>query len=418
MKIVLTAALLLFATSVFATSQYAWIEYGPDGPIARVIVPGSGPCPNIIINNGTPQQMTLRAPSNSNDYNVTSCEVRPLPQNTTSASINGQVLPVAKLGQTAKIAIIGDTGCREKVSGGQPDLQDCSSQNTWPFATNAQSIVNWNPDLVIHVGDYYYREAKQKNGTWVKAGYNWSGWEADFFSPANPLLQNAPWIFTRGNHEECGRAASGWFRFLDPKTYSWENQTQCASNLDFTPPYWFTVGSMTFAVMDVSAADDTNPNSTQSTMFQNQLQLIQQNVPSGSWLLLHMPFWVLIKNSPSGTPVLYDAWQAADPQPANISLVVSGHKHLLQTLDFTDGKVPQLVNGNGGTEVTGAPAIPSSGSTSINGRPVNNTYIRDNWGFMAATPSTTGWTMQVMSEKGNLKATCAVTAGSFVCTPN
>jgi hypothetical protein len=68
-------------------------------------------------------------------------------------------------------------------------------------------------------------------------------------------------------------------------------------------------------------------------MFQNQLQLIPQNVP------------------------LYDAWQDANPQPANISLVVSGHKHLLQTLDFTDGKVPQFIRVR---KSLVAPTIPSS----------------------------------------------------------
>jgi hypothetical protein len=413
MKSILTAALLLFATSAFATSQYAWIEYGPKGPIARVILPGSAQCPNITVNGGTPYQMTLRAPSNSNDYNVTSCEVNPLPAGTTSAVINGQSLPVAKIGQTTKIAIIGDTGCREKVSGGKPDIQDCA--NDWGFPDNVAAVVAWNPDLVIHVGDYYYREAKQQNGTWVKAGYNWSGWESDFFSPANPLLQNAPWIFTRGNHEMCTRAASGWFRFLDPRTYAWENQTQCTSNLDFTPPYWFNVGSMTFAIMDVSAADDTNPNSSQSSMFAGQLATIQRNVPAGTWLLLHMPFWAL-QGKGTGTPVLYNAWSQANPQPTDIGLVLAGHKHLMETLDFSDGKVAQLIIGNGGTELTGMPTFDQSNPPSTGGRTPHHIYIRDAWGFMTATPNGTDWTMQSMSNTGVLKATCVASFGSFNCS--
>lgn len=397
-------------TALFAASDYAWLEYGPSGPIARAIVPGNGPCPNIVID-GTSQAMTLRASSTS-DYNVTSCET-PIAAGTTSASINGTALPIAKLGQSAKIAIIGDTGCREKVSGGKPDLQDCSDPNAWPFATNAQSVAAWDPDLVIHVGDYYYREAKKdKSGNWVKAGYNWSGWEADFFSPANSLLRKAPWIFVRGNHEMCGRAAAGWFRFLDPNRYSWEGQSHCDSNLDFTPPYIVTVGTQSFAIVDSSAADDTNLNQDQVTTFQNQLQLIATTAPAGSWLLLHIPFWVL-EGSGTGTPTLYTAWAQANPQPTAISLVVAGHKHLLETLDFTDGGVPQIVIGNGGTELTGSPKVGSG--TSINGRVVDDVYVRDNWGFMAATPTTTGWTMQVMSEKGNLKATCTATTSSFAC---
>jgi hypothetical protein len=411
MKKLLLATLLVLPTALCAASDYAWLEYGPSGPIARAIVPGNGPCPAIVIN-GTSQTMTLRASSTS-DYNVTSCET-PIPSGTTSASINGTALPVAKLGQTSKIAIIGDTGCRLKVSGGKPDVQDCNDPDEWPFATNAQSIANWNPDLVIQVGDYYYREAKQdKKGNWVKAGYNWTNWQADFFNPANPLLKNAPWIFVRGNHEMCGRAASGWFRFLDPNTYSWEGQQQCTSNLEFTPPYVVTVGTQSFAIIDSSATDDTNVDESDVAIFKSQLELLATTAPAGSWLLLHHPFWSL-QGKGTGTPTMYTAWQEAAKLPA-VSLVVAGHKHLFETLDFTDGGVPQIVIGNGGTELTGAPKLGSG--TPIGERTVDDVYVRDNFGFLAATPATSGWTMTVMSEKGNAKANCVVTASSLDCTP-
>jgi Calcineurin-like phosphoesterase len=417
-KVRVALALLLLGVpfAAFGASQYIWLQYGPDGPIARAIVPGNGPCPNIVINRGTPRQMTLRAgPSSTGDYNVTSCETA-LDESTTSATINGVALPVAKLNQSLKIAIIGDTGCRMKVSSsGKAQIQDCSDPNAWPFATNIQSIAKWNPDLVIQVGDYYYREAKQDSqGNWVKAGYNWKNWEADFFKPASPLLLNAPWIFVRGNHEMCTRAAGGWFRFLDPHIYSWEGQSQCTSNLDYTRQYVVTVGNQSFAVMDSSAADDTsNVDQDQVSIYSAQLRSLDAGAPAGTWLLLHHPFWVL-QDGGTGTPTMYTAW--GDWTPTNISLVVAGHKHLLETLDFTDDGVPQVVIGNGGTSLTGAPTLGTG--TSINRRVVQNLYVRDNFGFLAATPATNanGWTMKVMSEKGNEKANCTFTTGSFVCT--
>ena len=55
---------------------------------------------------------------------------------------------------------------------------------------------SWKPDLVIHVGDYHYREnacpkdiAGCRDSPW---GYGWDAWDADFFVPARPLLAAAP----------------------------------------------------------------------------------------------------------------------------------------------------------------------------------------------------------------------------------
>ena len=70
-----------------------------------------------------------------------------------------------------------------------------------------------HPDLVVHVGDYHYREnacpagdAGCSTSPW---GYGWDAWDADFFTPAKRLLAVAPWIVVRGNHESCDRAGQG-----------------------------------------------------------------------------------------------------------------------------------------------------------------------------------------------------------------
>jgi hypothetical protein len=85
-------------------------------------------------------------------------------------------------------------------------------------ATAAASL---RPDLVIHVGDYHYRETACPSGNRGCAGspwgYGWDAWDADLFTPAQALLAAAPWIVVRGNHESCFRAGQGWWRFLDPR---------------------------------------------------------------------------------------------------------------------------------------------------------------------------------------------------------
>ena len=53
-----------------------------------------------------------------------------------------------------RIAVLGDTGCRITYYADQ----GCHDQKTWPFATVARSVADKQPDLILHLGDYYYRE--------------------------------------------------------------------------------------------------------------------------------------------------------------------------------------------------------------------------------------------------------------------
>ena len=54
-----------------------------------------------------------------------------------------------------RIVVIGDTGCRLKGD----NVQDCNDPAQWPFAAIARLAAARHPDLVIHVGDYHYRES-------------------------------------------------------------------------------------------------------------------------------------------------------------------------------------------------------------------------------------------------------------------
>lgn len=77
--------------------------------------------------------------------------------------------------------------------------ESCSAMNLPEFA-KASEIP---PDVTMNFIPGYW-------------GDNWWGWYADFFYPAMELLQTAPFIPTRGNHEKCGRGGYGYFLFLSP----------------------------------------------------------------------------------------------------------------------------------------------------------------------------------------------------------
>jgi hypothetical protein len=84
------------------------------------------------------------------------------------------------------------------------------------FPRFAGQAARTRPDLMIHLGDYLYRESPCQPGdnrcTGTPWGDNWATWNADFFEPAAPLLHHTVWLMARGNHEECGRAGNGFTR--------------------------------------------------------------------------------------------------------------------------------------------------------------------------------------------------------------
>src|SRR5260370_551248 len=120
-------------------------------------------------------------------FPVRSCEVA-VPQGAVAATLDGRVLPLAR-SNPQRILVFGDTGCRLA----RDEVQDCDT--AWPFPKIAAAAATARPDLVIHVGDYHYREtpcAERRGCVRGPSGYGFDAWYADFFEPAAPLFAVAP----------------------------------------------------------------------------------------------------------------------------------------------------------------------------------------------------------------------------------
>jgi phosphodiesterase/alkaline phosphatase D-like protein len=78
-----------------------------------------------------------------------------LPSGITSAVVDGLPLPLPKT-YPQRLVVVGDTGCRLKD---EEAFQACHDAQAWPFESIARSAARWRPDLVIHLGDYLYRES-------------------------------------------------------------------------------------------------------------------------------------------------------------------------------------------------------------------------------------------------------------------
>src|SRR5262249_40934003 len=103
-----------------------------------------------------------------------------------------------------RILMVGDTGCRIKGEA----LQDCNDPQKWPFPAVAAAAANLRPDLVIHVGDYLYRESpcpvRMAGCAGSPWGDNWRTWAADFFTRGGPPAAPAP-VGPGARHPESWR---------------------------------------------------------------------------------------------------------------------------------------------------------------------------------------------------------------------
>jgi hypothetical protein len=282
------------------------------------------------------------------DFPLTVCQAL-LPKEARSATVRGIALPIPAA-EPKRIVIFGDTGCRLKGA----EIQDCDKPAEWPFAQVARLAAAHRPDLVIHVGDYYYRESPCPAGRTGCAaspwGDNWNSWNADFFEPAAPLLKAAPWVMVRGNHEDCARGGPGWFMLLDGAAAPLACPAEGA-------PMAIDAGGLTLYVLDSSGTDDAHAPDDKVASFGRQLEALKTAPVAGrgAWILTHRPIWGLVPVAHAGPigplEVPINATEQAAVKGRDlgaVQLVVSGHIHHFASIAFKGARPPQLIVGTGG----------------------------------------------------------------------
>jgi hypothetical protein len=335
------------------------------------------------------------------------CEFE-IPTAAKSATVNGQALKLPRSDPT-RIVVLGDTGCRIKGK----EVQDCNDPAQWPFERVAIRAASDAPHLVIHVGDFLYREDRCPDnkvcGT-TTPGDNWEAWAADFFTPAAKLLAAAPWAFSRGNHEDCKRSCKGWFYYLYPGPWTAGTSRACEA---YPPPYLITLGHFELFMLDSSAALD-KPDKQQIQKYALQLASIHA---TNAWLVDHHPFWGM-KAGEAGAPPqpaaanMAQAWEQASPQ--GIALIVSGHTHLFELLSFDRNHPPQLVAGDGSTML--APAIPNNlDHTNVPGATIVDSSSRHEFGYSLLTKSRDGWTLRLKDPLKATLLTCQIRGNQSHC---
>jgi Calcineurin-like phosphoesterase len=289
------------STAAQTERPIVWAQVRPDEQgaggelIARAVVGSAAECPDAIVG-AARLPITARSNPSDPDFPRTICEVTY--DGAQSAAIADVKLAARPL-DPESILVLGDTGCRVTHYA----AQECNRDESWPFRMIAEAAARLKPQLIIHVGDYHYREkacSDRAGCTGSPHGDTWSTWKAEFFEPARALLPLASWIMVRGNHENCERAGAGWLLLLAPELRH-KLGRQCQ---DDTAPYLLRFKDLTLAVFDVAAAGDEYGRADRVKKYQAQIQEISSRLAGQEdraarkdrWLLLHQPPWVSYGN--------------------------------------------------------------------------------------------------------------------------
>jgi len=433
----------------------AFVVLGEEGaPIARAITTAAV-CPELVVD-GVARPMLVRAlpatvplrPTRSSPaeskpsaFPVLVCE-GPLPSGAAHASVAGLVLPVPK-GAPRRIVVIGDTGCRLKRS--DATFQACNDANAWPFAEVADAAAAARPDLVIHVGDYHYREnacpsdnAGCAGSPW---GYGWDTWDADFFTPARRLLATAPWIVVRGNHESCDRGGQGWWRFLDPRPFAAGRDCNDAADDaigDFSEPYAVPITADTqFLVFDSSKVGvdpllATEPMyRTYTAQLREAFGLANRRPGVHNLFMNHHPILAFAPDPRTVPTGLYPGNGSLQSVlrpingemlfPRSVDAVLAGHVHLFEMVSYATAHPTQIVSGNGGVwaDVSLPPALPP-GATPAPGATIESIVSTNRSGYLILErdPAAGGaWRLEARDRQGRLFTTCTLRDGKTRCAP-
>ncbi|HLK91496.1 MAG TPA: metallophosphoesterase [Polyangia bacterium] len=401
----------------------AWVEIGANNQaIARLLTPYNV-CPSITVD-GVTSPMTVRVlagaeplRTSSTDttlaaamtsgntkasvFTTTTCEFA-IPSGAKAATVAGISLPLPKAAVN-RVAIIGDTGCRISIGN---VYQACGDPTQWPYPVIASAAAAMQPDLVLHVGDYEYRDNPCPPGNTACAGQPWGygsdAWMADFFTPSAPLLAAAPWVMVRGNHEVCNRAGQGWFRYLDINPFDTTDVKTCdnsandstATGGNYNDPWAVSFGDTQFIAFDSSNVSKSAYSPAAFQPYTAQLaEAAALATPSllNIWAVHHPVLGYSAANPPTlGSPGLQSVMNAAYPNnyyPANIGLAMHGHVHDFQAFDFSSNHPATFVAGNGGDNLDNALPAAGTGFNPNNDLPAPNTVVNafafsQEFGFM------------------------------------
>ena len=404
-------ALALPSVAGAAPTPRHWVELTDRGTELRATA-NDGHCPDASLEGHTMAMQRRTGPSDG--FPLTVCQLI-VPHAVRHAAIGNWTAPLPKA-EPRSVLIFGDTGCRLKGAA----VQACNDPRQWPFALVSARAAARKPDLVIHVGDYWYRESPCPPGDARCAGSpfgdNWNAWDAEFFAPAAPLLDEAPWVFARGNHESCARGGAGWFRLLDQAP----EPPACPAP---SAPFRVKMGDTSLYVLDSADTSDTSAPDDLVKAFAGQLNAFGSELDHGlGWIVTHRPVWGLTPVARLGPLGAVEVGLNRTEQAAmrgrrlpGVQMIVSGHIHHFAAYDFGGKRPAQLIAGTGGDvgEPADTPKI-QAGQVSIDAMDAQG-FAFERYGYLLLERQGADWTGDFHDLDDKVVASCRLHRRSFTC---
>ena len=456
---ILGLSLALYGASLQAATggldEVAYTVIGARGQAQVRVLTHDAVCPVLRWEGGKVRRMTLRAPAETvaaraiggqaerkaSVFDIRTCEAT-WPEGASAAWLGKTKIP-APPKRIDRIVIVADTGCRLKASEGA--YQNCNDLHQWPFAQVARSAALTRPDLVVHIGDLHYREspcAKDRAGCegspW---GYGYDAWQADFFAPAQPLLQAAPWVFVRGNHESCLRAGQGWFRFMDANR--WSTERSCNSPVhdaqaDHSEPYAVALDASTqMIVFDSARASGkamlgADPDYAKYLAELKDVDRLASRAPNNLFLshhplLAYAPVKANGQIKAGGSLGLQSVFAVRHPLrlfPEGIKLAFHGHVHLFEALSFSSDHPGTFILGNSGSANEGHAPESASKEVAVYPGAMPEAYTgRSAFGFATLERHQLEnelpgqrWVLTEFTPEGQARVRCQIFQGKSSCT--
>lgn len=454
------------AANVYAFSMLAPHDNGGNIIYARVVIDSpNATCPTLNGDDNSLLTTSLRRLNPTatglqvkpENFPVTVCEAVMREGVSYTNSAVGVSLDKVTL-DVKQVQVYGDSGCK---------IDDCPSGTpSTEFKALSDKGATQPVDLILHMGDFNYRGTSAHfatlNGNKIYAydagdtpnpqptcSYDddyysqnagdspkpdeWSYWRDDFFTSATSLLPKAPWVFSRGNHELCSRAGPGWFYFLGPGSSlagSGQSQMQCpdqGQSLDSPPksaagrvqmiePYMVSLSNFQVWVTDSANACDDFSQTPLTAQYQTQFETLASTLSvtanTPTWVMGHRPIWGYQGGTGSINNMLQTALNntQAGELPSAVQLSLAGHMHIYESLTFFDdnkqptGRPPQIVVGNSGVSLSGAPG--SGSQSNVDGQTADYNSAQT-FGFLQMTVGQQGvWQGQVIEADGTKIAQC------------
>lgn len=433
--------------------QSAWVVLGEQGQAVARVITTATTCPMLeqdgqaapmqvrVVPSTAALRHTVSKPEESKPsaFPVLVCE-QVLRHGVQSLRVADMTLPVPKT-TVQKIVVIGDTGCRLQSS--SKYFQPCNNGAGWAFQSVAQAAAAFHPDLVIHVGDYHYREnacptglVACKDSPW---GYGWDTWQADFFTPAKTLLNAAPWVVVRGNHESCRRGGQGWWRFMDPRPFRPEQSCdleQFDQIADFSAPYTVPLGSIGHQQAQLIVFDSSQvpiaalkKDDPARAIYAAQLHTVDELAKTADFNLFinHHPVLGFSPypnkdnntNYSYGNLALQDLMRERHPQrffDDKIQATLSGHVHVFEALTFVTPHPTQFVSGNGGSSLDKSlPVSLPKGVTPAVGAQVDYFNNSNEVGYMTMERHGDIWDIRAWNLQGKVIEHCQMQQQKTTC---